>query len=85
MEPNPFNPSTSARFTLASSQRVALDVYDVRGARVRALVSSFLPAGSHRVAWDGRDDAGRSAASGVYFIRFVTTDRRQTMKVMLLK
>jgi photosystem II stability/assembly factor-like uncharacterized protein len=85
IEPNPFNPETAATFTLAGSERVALDVYDVHGARVRNLAAGVLPAGAHRIAWDGVDDNGRSAASGVYFFRFVAGAHVQTLKALLIK
>jgi FlgD Ig-like domain len=85
IEPNPFNPATSAMLTVASPQRVTLDVYDVRGARVRTLVSGALPAGTHRIAWDGLDHHGRPTASGMYFFRFAAEGRVQTMKALLIK
>jgi len=85
IEPNPFNPSTSAMITLAAPGQVALDVYDVRGAHVRTLVAGTLPAGAHRIAWDGTDQHGRPAASGVYFLRFVAGHHVQTMKALLIK
>jgi len=85
IEPNPFNPSTAVMITLAQTEPMSLDVYDVRGARVRNLASGAWSAGSHRIAWDGRDDGGHPAASGVYFFRFVAEGRAQTMKALLLK
>lgn len=85
IEPNPFNPSTSAMIALAQPDRVTLNVYDVRGAHVRSLASGTLPAGVHRIAWDGTDRDGRPAASGVYFFRFVSQARTQTMKALLIK
>jgi photosystem II stability/assembly factor-like uncharacterized protein len=85
IEPNPFNPSTAVKITLAAAGFVTLDVYDVRGARVRSLTSGMLPAGEHRIAWDGVDNHGRTAASGVYFFRFVAGSHVQTMKALLIK
>jgi flagellar hook assembly protein FlgD len=72
-------------FTLAGTQFVALDIYDVHGAHVRTLAKETLPAGSHRIAWDGVDDRGHNAASGVYFFRFVAGAHVQTMKALLIK
>jgi flagellar hook assembly protein FlgD len=46
-----------------------LDVYDLAGRHVRALREGFAGPGEQRVVWDGRDDAGRSVATGVYFVR----------------
>ncbi len=67
--PNPFNPATAIRYELAAPGTVALRVYDVRGRLVRTLVDASQSAGPHAVTWDGRDDGGRPAASGVYFYR----------------
>ncbi|HOX25753.1 MAG TPA: FlgD immunoglobulin-like domain containing protein [Candidatus Krumholzibacteria bacterium] len=64
--PNPFNPATALRFTLPQAGRVQLDIVDLRGRRVRQLVSEALAAGEHAVTWQGTDEAGCPAASGVY-------------------
>ena len=67
--PNPFNPSTTIGFSLSAAGRVTLDVYDVSGARVRALAAGAYAAGAHSISWDGRNDRGESAPSGIYFCR----------------
>ncbi|PID80113.1 hypothetical protein CSB20_08140 [bacterium DOLZORAL124_64_63] len=69
--PNPFNPATTLRFELAAAARCRLEVLDVRGARIRELTAGEYPAGVSHVVWDGRDDAGRGVASGVYRARLV--------------
>ena len=68
--PNPFNASTVIAFDVSGTVPVHLVVYDVLGRRVRALHSGeTLTGGQYRTAWNGRDDAGRSVASGVYLYR----------------
>jgi len=69
--PNPFNPATQLAFTLARDAHVQLAIHDLRGRLVRHLVAAELPAGRHTVTWHGRDDSGRSVASGVYLSRLV--------------
>ncbi|MYF91676.1 MAG: T9SS type A sorting domain-containing protein [Gemmatimonadetes bacterium] len=65
--PNPFNASTTIAFDVSGTVPVHLVVYDVLGRRVRILHSGeTLTAGHYRTSWNGRDDEGRSAASGVY-------------------
>ena len=64
--PNPANPGTHISYDLPGATQVVLRIVDVRGRLVRTLVDGWRPAGAHRAFWDGRDDAGRSAASGVY-------------------
>ena len=67
--PNPFN--SSARLTLQIPEPGAVQVvlYDALGQRVRHLVSTQLSAGTHRLTWDGRDQARRPMASGLYYVR----------------
>jgi hypothetical protein len=68
--PNPFNPVTTLRFSLAEKGRVSVTVYDVDGRRVRVLVDEEREAGPHDLTWDGKNDAGQGLASGVYFVRY---------------
>lgn len=83
--PNPFNPVTVVSFDLARGQRVQLDVYDVRGRLVRALIDEARGIGRHEVTWDGRDDRGHGVGSGVYFVRMAGETYRNVQKVTLLK
>jgi hypothetical protein len=68
--PNPFNPRTSVSFSLAEKGRVNITVYDVDGRQVRVLVDEEREEGPHTITWDGKNDAGQSLASGVYFMRY---------------
>ncbi len=81
--PNPFNPSTDLQFSLPADARVELDVFDVSGRKVRALLVADLSAGLHGVPWNGRDDAGRNLASGAYYAR-LTVDGVTTVKSVSL-
>jgi hypothetical protein len=83
--PNPFNPSTTIRFTLPEAGQVRVAVYDVRGALTRTLVDQTFLSGSHSVVWDGRDWLGRNAASGVYVYRLTTAQGVVTKRMMLLR
>ena len=64
--PNPFRASTRFSFELRTPDVADVAVYDVAGRRVRDLGSGPFPAGRSELTWDGRDDAGRSVAPGVY-------------------
>ncbi len=85
--PNPFNPTTRIRFQLGGEidQRVRLDIYDVQGRLQRRLVDGTLAAGSYQHSWDGRDEYGKSLASGLYFARLKVGNRVETRKMTLLK
>jgi len=88
--PNPFNPVTKIEYWVpeggaGSKAGVNVVVYDVRGARVRTLVSGVRSAGRYVAQWDGRDDAGTPVSSGVYFYRMTTPGFASTRKMLLLK
>jgi len=83
--PNPFNPKTDIVFRLGSAGDVELAVYDLAGRRLRELLHGPRVAGEHRVAWDGRDDAGRALPAGTYVYRLTGAGRTATGKMVLVK
>lgn len=83
--PNPFNPSTTLEFSVPSSSWVDVDVLDVRGNRVRTLMSDMVAGGSYEVRWNGLDESGRGVASGIYFARVRSSFGVRTQKMMLAK
>ena len=88
--PNPFNPETWIPFRLAESADVTVRIYRVDGALVRTLALGSLPAGSYlerdRAArWDGRNDAGEPAPSGVYPYEFSAGDVFDVGRMVILK
>jgi hypothetical protein len=83
--PNPFHPATTIPFALTKDARVTLGVYDALGRCVRTLLDGATPAGPQALRWDGRDDAGRALASGVYFLRIDADGVRATRKITILR
>ena len=83
--PNPFNPSTTISFSLCDRGAVSLVIYDVAGRLVNVLVDDVMDAGTHDVTWDGRGNAGRTVASGVYFYRLSAGSFNETRKMVLLR
>jgi len=83
--PNPFNPMTSIPFVLDASTRVMLRVYDVRGALVATLFDGVLGEGTHRIAWNGRNDAGRPVSSGTYLYSLVAGKHRLARKMLMVR
>jgi len=83
--PNPFNPSTQIAYNLAAPADVRLVVYNLLGQPVRILVDDIQPAGAYTVTWNGADDAGRPAASGVYQYRLTAGDLSAAKKMLLIK
>ena len=84
--PNPFNPLTTVRFELPAAGAVTLDLHDARGRLVRRILSGkFRAAGNHELRLDGRDDAGRELAAGVYLLRLRTAGGAATHKITLVR
>ncbi len=83
--PNPFNPSATISYSLEKTVYVKLVVYNVLGERVKILVQEKQTSGDHAAVWDGTDNLGRKAASGVYFYRLEAGPFASTKKMMLIK
>ncbi len=83
--PNPFNPSTSIRYTLGEETDVWIKIYDIAGREVRSLVHAREDAGAHVVVWDGRDQFGRPLGSGLYAYRLTAGSTQQTRKLVMLR
>lgn len=83
--PNPFRAEAAVRFSLAQAGPVKLRVFDSSGRLVRTLIEGPWPEGPASVTWNGRDDAGRPATGGVYYISLVTREGMMTGKVVLAR
>ncbi len=84
--PNPFNPRTVVSFELQRSGEVTLEVLDARGRRVRRLLAgTTYPSGRHELTYDGRDQAGRDLATGVYLLRLRIDGADTTRKLTLVR
>ncbi len=84
--PNPFNASTHIRFQLSdSAQSPTLRLYDLAGQLVRQLPVWAEPAGWYHALWDGLDNQGRPAASGIYLYTIESDSQRQLGKLLLLR
>jgi hypothetical protein len=83
--PNPFNPSTTIKFTLNEVGRVQLLVYNIKGQLVRTLVNENKTPNMYEVTWNGRNDLGKSVSSGIYFYRLKTRNFDSTEKMIMLK
>ena len=64
---------------------MALSLYNVLGQKIITLFNGTVEAGSHSVVWDGRDGAGRDAATGLYIVRLVAPGETSTGKIVLVR
>ncbi len=84
--PNPFNPRTILHFSIPRPGPVKVEIFDIRGRRVRILLDEYCPAGAHEVVWNGLNDADQSVSSGQYFARMSATQGNPlTRKLTLLR
>ncbi len=83
--PNPFNPITTIDYSIPESGMVSLVIYNTAGQKVRTLIDQELEAGLFKAIWDGRDDNGMAAASGIYFYRLTSCEFSQIEKMVLMK
>lgn len=86
--PNPFNPETRIAYDvpadLPAGSRVRLEIFNLAGQRVRLLETENTP-GQHEVTWNGTDDAGQPASSGMYVTRYVCGTLVESKKMTMLK
>ncbi|MCF7911210.1 MAG: tandem-95 repeat protein [Candidatus Cloacimonetes bacterium] len=83
--PNPFNPETTICFELAAQDYVTLNIFNLRGEKIKALVREPREAGSYSVVWDGTNDNGNQVASGIYFYSISTSQYSATRKMVMIK
>jgi len=85
--PNPFNPSTTIRFTVPSGavRPFSLRVYDVRGRLVRQLATGQVNGGLQEVFWNGQNENGEPVGSGIYLYRLEVGRESFTGKMVLVK
>ncbi|OGC94416.1 MAG: hypothetical protein A2142_07235 [candidate division Zixibacteria bacterium RBG_16_48_11] len=83
--PNPFNQETQIAFYLAKSDQVRLEIYNIRGQKVKELVDQDFAVGRHVVRWDGKNDSGENVATGIYLYRLVSGGGSMAKKLIFIK
>ena len=86
--PNPFNVKTDIRYEIVDNKypvHTTLEIYNILGQKVKTLVNQEKEPGYYVVSWDGRDESGLEASSGVYFYRLSTPDFTSTKRMVLLR
>jgi bacillolysin len=83
--PNPFNPTTTIKYSIPEAQDVMISVYDLSGSKIADIVDGFQSAGTYQVTWNGKNNLGESVSSGAYFYRLQSRNRVETKKLLLLK
>ena len=83
--PNPFNPSTTIEFNIPEETVVFLNIYNIKGQKVRTLIDKRKQAGKHTTIWNGKNNSCKPVSSGVYFYNLKAGTYEKTEKMILLK
>ena len=83
--PNPFNPETKIVFNLPEEGNVKLEIYNIKGQKVKTLMDAYTAKGKFTAIWNGKDDNGKPVVSGVYFYQLQTPSKSYVRKCMVLK
>ncbi len=83
--PNPFNPETNIVYSIKNSDKVVLEIYNIKGQIIKTLVNEFQEEGTHSVIWNGEDDSNKLVSSGIYFAKIKSNSEINTKKMILLK
>jgi hypothetical protein len=83
--PNPFNPSTDISYSIPSNGLVEISVFDVQGSLVQKISGGNQNAGSHLVTWNGRNNSGQNASSGIYLTSVKYGSQIKVIKMVLNK
>lgn len=83
--PNPFNGITNIKYQVAEFSKVKLEVYNLLGQKIKTLTNELKPAGYYSVFWNGKNDRGSAANSGIYFLRLHTNNFDASTKLVYIK
>lgn len=85
--PNPFNPSTTISYSLSEAGSVVIDIYNIKGQKIKSLFSGFVSEINTKrsIVWEGDDSEGKQVTSGIYFARIKTASFTKTTKMLLTK
>ena len=84
--PNPFTHSTTISFTIGSQAHVSIEIFNLKGQRIKTLSSTSLDKGTHSIAWNGNDDTDQEVPSGIYFYNLkVNNEVTNTGKCVLIR
>jgi hypothetical protein len=83
--PNPFNPQTTIQYALSKPGQVKLAIYNINGQKIRELVNSNQSSGAYTAVWDGLNEFGEQATSGMYIYTLETAEFKESRRMLLLK
>lgn len=85
LAPVPAREGAAIEFSLAEAGTASVEVLDVTGRRVVLVAHGTMGAGAHALRWEGRDESGRAAPAGIYFVRLITAWGTDVHRLPLLR
>jgi len=82
--PNPFNPTTTISFSITEESKIELSVYNIKGQKIKTLLSDQISAGEYSITWNGKDDSGKKVSSGIYLYKLYVNDKTEAVKKCLM-
>ena len=83
--PNPFNPTTTISFEIGESGKAKVEIFNVKGQKIKTLLNQKMKVGNHSVIWNGNDSNNKRVSSGMYFYKITVNGNQQTNKMLMLK
>ena len=83
--PNPFNPETTISYSMREAGDVRINIYNIKGQKVKTLINEYKNIGNHKVVWNGEDESNNRCASGIYLYKMESTNYIKTHKMILIK
>ncbi|HOQ79839.1 MAG TPA: T9SS type A sorting domain-containing protein, partial [Candidatus Cloacimonadota bacterium] len=83
--PNPFNPETTISFDMPIEEHISLEIYNIKGQKVKTLVNEKLVPGRYILKWNGTDQYNKPVSSGIYFYKLKSASFTATKKMTLMK
>ena len=83
--PNPFNPTTKIAFEIGESGKTKVEVFNVKGQKIKTLLNEKMEIGKHSVMWNGNDSNNKRVSSGMYFYKVTVNGNQKTNKMIMLK
>ncbi|MCK4339941.1 MAG: T9SS type A sorting domain-containing protein [Candidatus Cloacimonetes bacterium] len=82
--PNPFMYNTNISFSVKNSSQIQLDIYNIKGQKVRNILIHRMKGGYHEIEWDGKDENGNQLSTGIYLYKLSISNNKSIIKKMVL-
>ena len=82
--PNPFNPSTTIKFSIQNDSYIELVIYNIKGQKIKNLANNEFSRGNHSIIWNGDDEFGKPISSGIYYYKLNINGKSEVIKKCLL-